>query len=213
MSNTPTANTPTNLITVDGLVVDKLTGEIHGYDDKPSVIRQPTDYQPSLRDCRSVDDFDRYLMFVDRRKLPEHTLHSLRDKVDHCKGEWLRTGVDCRITLPQQRLLEALHQLVLYRNVIFMTQTDLALAMGTTESNLMKKLKVLVGANMLSIATSRGGNIRTGEIKLAINPRLIFRGSDKTRERYVEDWYRPTDGLSSRIEYASGMGQCTTMVA
>ncbi|WP_454866628.1 hypothetical protein [Pseudomonas umsongensis] len=213
MSNMPTATTPTNLITVDSLVVDKLTGEIHGHDDKSSVFSNPADCQPSLRDCRSVDDFERYLKFVDRRKLPNHTLHSLRDEVDHCKGVYLRTGVDCRITLPQQRLLERLHQLVLYRNVILMTQADLAKALGTAESNLMKKLNVLEGADMLRVATSRSGNIRTGEIKLAINPRLIFRGPDKTRERYVDDWYRPTDGLSSRLEYASGMGQCTSMVA
>lgn len=205
--------TSTNLISVDGLVVDKLTGEIHGYDDKLSVISNPPDCQPSLRDCRSVDDFERHLKFVDRRKLPEHTLHSLRDEVDHCKGVWLRTGVDCRITLPQQRLLEALHQLVMYRNVIFMTQTTLAKALGTAESNLMKKLKVLEGANMLRVTTSRNGNIRTGEIKLAINPRLVFRGDDSKREKYINAWYRPDGGLASRMEYAIEMDQLINVVA
>ncbi|MDM1710319.1 hypothetical protein HX137_06680 [Pseudomonas sp. 165] len=205
-SNSPSTTISTNLITVDGLVIDKLTGEIHGYDDKPSVLSSSVDHQPSLRDCRSMDDFHHHLKFVDRRKLPDHTLHSLRDTVDHCRGEWSRTGVDCRVTLPQQRLLEALHQLVLYRNVIYTTQADLALALGTKESNLMKKLNVLTGANLLRVTTSRSGNIRTGEIKLAINPRLIFRGSDKARDRYVQDWYRPTDGLPSRPESAMQSG-------
>lgn len=201
-SNFPctTATSSTSLITVDGLVIDKLTGEIHGYDDKPSVLFGPADYQPRLRDCRSVDDFQQHLKFVDRRKLPEHSLHSLRDTVDHCKGVWCRTGVDCRITLPQQRLLEILHQFVLYHNVIFTTQADLALALGIAESNLMKKLNVLADVDMLRVTTSRSGKIRTGEIKLAINPRLIFRGSDKARGRYINAWYGPTDELSSRLE-------------
>jgi hypothetical protein len=28
-----------------------------------------------------------------------------------------------------------------------------------------------------------------GEIKLTVNPRLIFRGDDYTREEYMKDWY------------------------
>ncbi|PMY41724.1 hypothetical protein C1Y35_06385 [Pseudomonas sp. GW456-L14] len=213
MSSMPPTITSTNLITVEGLVVDKLTGEIHGHDDKPSIFSTPVDYQSSLSLCRSVDDFERYLKFVDRRTLPPHTLHSLRDEVDHAHGVWCRYGVDCRVTLPQQRLLERLHQLVVYRNVIFMTQADLAKALGTAESNLIKKLKVLEAANMLRITTSRNGHIRQGEIKLAINPRFVFRGSDYTRGEYVMDWYRPTDGLSSRLEYAMAMDQCINMAA
>ncbi|MNI95709.1 hypothetical protein D3C73_1540260 [compost metagenome] len=77
----------------------------------------------------------------------------------------------------------------------------------------MKKLKVLEEANMLRVTTSRNGNIRTGEIKLVINPRLVFRGSDSTREAYLKDWYRPVDGLSSRLEYANELGQCINMAA
>ncbi|WP_448106960.1 replication/maintenance protein RepL [Pseudomonas azerbaijanoccidentalis] len=213
MSNMPPAIPTKNLITVDGFVVDKLTGEIHDHDDKPSVFSSPTDYQPSLRACRSVDDFERYLAFVDRRKLPTHTLHSLRDEVDYARGMWCREGVDCRISVPQQRLLERLHQLVVYRNIIFMTQASLASALGTAESNLMKKLKVLEEANLLRVTTSRNGKIRKGEIKLAINPRFVFRGGDYSRGEYVMDWYRPFDGLSSRLEDASELSQCIDMAA
>ncbi|WP_457266357.1 replication/maintenance protein RepL [Pseudomonas sp. P5_C3] len=209
MSNTSPAIPSKNLITVEGLVVDTLTGEVH----KPSVFSTPADYRPNLRDCRSVDDFERYLKFVDRRKLPAHTPHLLRDEVDYARGVWCRTGIDCRITLPQERLLDKLHHLVVYRNVIFMTQATLAKALGTAESNLMKKLKVLEEANILRVTTSRNGNIRTGEIKLAINPRLVFRGSDSTREAYLKDWYRPVDGLFSRLEDANELGQCINLAA
>ncbi len=202
-----------DLITAEGLVVDRLTGEIHGYDDKPSVLSCRIDFQSSLRDCRSVDDFERYLKFVDRRKLPEHTLHPLRNEVDFARGEWCRTGIDCRITLPQQRLLEKLHRLVLYRNVIFMTQAELAKALGSAESNLMKRLRVLECANLLRVTTSRNSDIRTGEIKLAINPRLVFRGSDRTRAWYVNDWYRPVGDLSSGLEYAMEMDRCINIAA
>ena len=189
----------TNLITVDGLVVSKLTGEIHGYDGKTSIFSTPATAQPSLSDCRSVDDFERYLKFVDRRKLPAHALHPLRDEVDYARGEWCRTGVDCRITLPQQRLLEKLHQLVPYHNAIFTTQAALAKALSVDESNLMKKLKMLEGANMLRISTSRNRTVRTGEVKLTINPRLIFRGNDQARGRYIADWYKPASHLRTSV--------------
>jgi hypothetical protein len=93
-------------------------------------------------------------------------------------------------------LLEKLHGLVLYRNVIFMTQADLAKQLGTIESNLIKKLRVLMDANMLIVRTSRD-HIRSGEIKLIINPRLIFRGYEEAKARYIVEWYR----LISRLNY------------
>lgn len=207
------ASNLTELITVDGLVVSKITGEIHGYDGKSSIFSTPVNAQPSLSDCRSVDDFERYLKFVDRRKLPAHTLHPLRDEVDYARGEWCRTGVDCRITLPQQRLLEKLHQLVMYHNAIFMTQAALAKALGVDESNLMKKLKVLEWANMLRISTSRNSNTRSGEIKLTINPRLIFRGYDKARGRYIADWYKPASYLHTGALHPFGMDESLAVAA
>lgn len=188
--------TGTTLISVNGLIIDKLNGEIQGHDSKSSVYTGTIKYQDELGACRSVDDFQDHLSFVDRRKLPSHELHSLRDEVNYAHGEWRRTGLDCRITLPQQRLLEKLHGLVLYRNVIFMTQTDLAKKLGTVESNLMKKLRGLMDVNMLIVRTSRH-HIRTGEIKLIINPRLIFRGADKAKARYILEWYR----LINRLIY------------
>lgn len=207
------ASNLTELITVDGLVVSKITGEIHGYDGKSSIFSTPVNAQPSLSDCRSVDDFERYLKFVDRRKLPAHTLHPLRDEVDYARGEWCRTGVDCRITLPQQRLLEKLHQLVPYHNAIFTTQAALAKALSVDESNLMKKLKMLEGANMLRISTSRNSTIRSGEVKLTINPRLIFRGNDKARGRYIADWYKPASYLHTGALHPFGMDESLAVAA
>jgi hypothetical protein len=189
------ALTATTLININGLIIDKWTGEIQGYDSSPSAFAGTIKYQNELGKCRSVDDFQEHLNFVDRRKLPSHELHSLRDEVNYAHGEWRRTGIDCRITLPQQRLLEKLHGLVIYRNVIFSTQSELARKLGVVESNLMKKLRVLTDANMLIVRTSRD-HIRTGEIQLIINPRLIFRGSDNTQARYILEWYRPAGGLS-----------------
>ncbi|VVO61185.1 replication/maintenance protein RepL [Pseudomonas fluorescens] len=196
MENPKPPTNDTALICVDGLIIDQNTGEIHGYDSKPSVFATTFKYQCELDKCRSVDDFRDHLSFVDRRKLPPHELHSLQDAINYAHGRWRRFGMDCRITLPQQRLLEKLHSLVLYRNVIFMTQVNLATELGTTESNLMKKLRILIDANMLRVRTSKNG-IRTGEIVLTINPRLVFRGSSNVQERYIQEWYRPTDSLSS----------------
>ncbi|AZF57316.1 hypothetical protein [Pseudomonas sp. R11-23-07] len=174
---------------VDGLLISPATGEIIGYDDKSSVLYERPDHQPELSKCRSADDLNAFLKHVDRRKLSSHTLHPLIDAQDIAHGVWRRTGVDCRITLPMMNTLITLHGLVQYHNVIIMPQADLAKALSTTESNLMKKLNTLVDANMVRISTSRKGDIRKGEIKLATNPRLIFRGDGYAQERYMKHWY------------------------
>ncbi|WP_017516288.1 hypothetical protein ACQCLI_15085 [Pseudomonas nitroreducens] len=186
-----TTNSGSNaaLITIGGFVVDKFTGEIFGYDDKPSVLIERPDYQPELSKCRCADDLNALLKHVDRRKLPPHTLHTLIDAQDYAHGVWRRTGLDCRITVPMMNILRKLHGLVLYRNIIIMPQAGLAKALGTSESNLMKKLSTLISTNMVRVNTSRQGGIRMGEIKLAVNPRLIFRGGDHAREEYIKDWY------------------------
>ncbi|AZC17369.1 hypothetical protein [Pseudomonas sp. CMR5c] len=180
---------------VDGLLISPATGEIFGYDDKPSVFNERPDHCPELSKCRSADDLSAFLKHIDRRNLPAHTLHSLLDTQDIAHGVWRRTGVDCRITLPMMNILRTLHGLVQYHNVIIMPQADLANALNTIESNLMKKLNTLTNANMVQISTSRNGDIRKGEIKLVINPRLIFRGDQYAQERYVKDWYlNPASG-------------------
>ncbi|MBD9630738.1 hypothetical protein [Pseudomonas sp. PDM19] len=183
----PASNT--TLITINGFVIDKFTGEVFGYDDKPSVLSERSDYQPELSKCRCADDLNALLKHVDRRKLPPHTLHALIDAQDYAHGVWRRTGLDCRITLPMMNILRKLHGLVLYRNIIIMRQADLAKALGTSESNLMKKLSPLISTNTARVCTSRQGGIRMGEIKLTVNPRLIFRGGDHAREEYIKDWY------------------------
>jgi len=181
---------------VNGLLISPTTGEIFGYDDKPSAFSERPDYQPPLSKCLSADDLNAVLSHVDRRKLPLHTLHSLTDAQDQAHGVWRRTDmdcridVDCRITVPMMHTLRKLHGLVIYRNIIIMPQADLAKALGTTASNLMKKLSTLISSNMVRVSTSRNGGIRTGEIKLTVNPRLIFRGDDIKRAYYIEHWYR-----------------------
>lgn len=191
----PIAKIRPTIFSINRLIIDTCTGEILGHDDKPSILAGPIKYQCEIGKCRSIDDFDSHLSFVDRRKLPPHGLHSLRDLVDYAHGLWRRTGTDYRITGPQLRLLEQLHGLILYRNIIIMTQAGLAKCLGTSESNLMKKLRVLTDSNMLRVFTSKSGDIRQGEIKLSINPRLIFRGADHVLEKYMETWYKPASYL------------------
>jgi mRNA-degrading endonuclease toxin of MazEF toxin-antitoxin module len=189
------AFTATPFLHVDGLLISSVTGEIYGYDNNPSALSERPDYRPELSKCRSADDLAALLKHADRRKLPPHTMHSLTDAQDYAHGVWRRTGLDYRITLPMMSTLLKLHGLVLYRNIIIMRQADLAKALGTSESNLMKKLSALISTNMVRVSTSRQGDIRIGEIKLTINPRLIFRGGDHAREEYMKDWYlNPASG-------------------
>ena len=79
-----------------------------------------------------------------------------------------------------------------------MSQADLAKSLGVAESNLMKKLRVLTDSHMLRVSTSRNGSIRKREIKLSVNPRLVFRGDDHARDKYIETWYQPAGYLHTK---------------
>lgn len=199
MSNTQQLSAAAKLINVDWLVLNLDTGEIYGHEDKPSAYAGQIDYQPKLSDCRSVDDLSALLKHVDRRNLPEHTLHRLIDALNYAHGVWRNGGADCHITIPMMNTLTKLHELVLFRNVIIMSQANLAKALSTSESNLTKKLKTLINSSAVRVSTFRSGSgdTRKGEIKLTINPRLIFRGGDYTRNGYIDEWYRPVGYLQS----------------
>lgn len=194
-----------HLIHADGLVVDTSTGEILGYDGQPSTYATPYDYVPGITHFRSVDDLDRHLDFIDLRKLPPHTMHRLLNLQDHRQGLWHRTGLDCRITAPMMSLLRSLHPLVKYRNIVITTQADLAKALGTVQSNLMKKLNILIAANMMRVHTARHGEMRNGEIKLMIHPELIFRGDDAKRDHAVNVWY--SNWMAAHSQSASSMNK------
>jgi hypothetical protein len=77
----------------------------------------------------------------------------------------------------------------------------------------MKKLGVLMNSNMIRVCTSRDGSIRKGEIKLTVNPRLIFRGDDYRRNRYIEEWYRPVGYLHTGALYPHSADACLAKVA
>ncbi|QXZ13018.1 MULTISPECIES: hypothetical protein [unclassified Pseudomonas] len=173
---------------INGFRVDQETGEIYGEYTVTHYTAATDALKPELGKCRSVDDLHIFLKHVDLRTLPPFSKFPLVDAQDHAHGQWKRTGVDCRITLPMMNTLYTLHGLVRYANIIIMTKADLAKALGVAESNLTKKLAPLVKAKLLRTYTSRDG-IRKGEIKLLVNPRLIFRGFDTVREAYVEKWY------------------------
>lgn len=191
---------------INGFRVDQQTGEIHGEYVITQYAATTDPLKPELSKCRSVDDLDEFLKHVDLRTLPPFSKFSLIDAQDHSHGQWKRTGVDCRITLPMMNTLYILHGLVKYANIIVMTKAGLTKALGVAESNLTKKLSPLVNAKLLRVYTSRD-DIRKGEIKLLINPRLIFRGFDYVREAYVEGWYseeaRDSCPLIGRISVAA----------
>ncbi|MCY1378778.1 hypothetical protein D9M69_664410 [compost metagenome] len=105
-------------------------------------------------------------------------------------GKYFRKSGDYRVSKPMMTLLLQLHELVLYRNVIVMSQADLSKHLEVAESNLSAKLAKLVEAGLLKVFTSRNGEMRKSEIKLLINPWLVFRGSDALRDNAVKTWYR-----------------------
>ncbi|WP_085747816.1 hypothetical protein [Pseudomonas sp. R45(2017)] len=188
MSNQTPLSQQCHTRNINGFRVDQETGEIYGEYIVNQYTAATDALKPELGKCRSVDDLHAFLKHVDLRTLPPFSKFPLVDAQDHAHGQWKRTGVDCRITLPMMNTLYTLHGLVRYANIIIMAKVDLAKALGVAESNLTKKLAPLVKAKLLKTYTSRDG-IRKGETKLLVNPRLIFRGFDTVREVYVERWY------------------------
>ncbi|MFI8609022.1 hypothetical protein ACIGFL_11970 [Pseudomonas sp. NPDC077649] len=180
---------------VGGFIVDIKTGEIIGeYIQSPTPL---TPFHPSFHrapdEVLSVDEWADYLkQHVDRRKLPTHTTHALYAAQDMALGMRFRKGGNSQISKPMLALLLQLHELVLYRNVIVMPQADLSERLGVAESNLLTKLAKLVDAGLLKVFTSRSGAMRKGEVKLLLNPWLVFRGSDPLRDAAVDTWYRHT---------------------
>lgn len=176
-------------ICIDGLSVDTESGEILGFDDKPSIQANQYDYKPALY-YRSVDGFNQYLKsYVDLRKLPPRKSR-LRQAESYAYYGWKDSNklIDCRITAPMMKVLKILELAIKYRNILVTTQVDLAKLLGVTPANVMTKLKPLVGRGLIRIRTSLHG-VREGEVILTVNPDLIFRGDDSAQGCHWERWY------------------------
>lgn len=179
------AITSKDLITVEGFVVHTLTGEIY----ELSIYANQYDYTPALY-YRSVDDFEQYLKnYVDLRKLPPRK-SKLRDAESDAHYAWKDSSklIDCRITTPMMKVLKVLESAIKYRNILVINQAGIAKLLGVTSANVMTKLKPLVARGLIRVRTSLDG-VRKGEVILTVNPDLIFRGDDPTREWYSERWY------------------------
>ncbi|WP_345956287.1 replication/maintenance protein RepL [Pseudomonas fulva] len=188
-------------IRIDGLLVDTESGEILGFDDKPSTHSNQYDYNPALY-YRSVDDFDQYLKsHVDLRKLPPRKSR-LRAAESDAYYAWKdsKGAIDCRITAPMMKVLKVLELAIKYRNILVTTQADLAKLLGVTPANVMTKLKPLVGRGLIRIRTSLDG-VREGEVILTVNPNLIFRGDDPAQDWYCERWYE--DAAANNLNSAT----------
>jgi len=174
---------------IDGFVVDTTTGEILGRDDVKSIYSQRPDYKLSLNDCRSIDDFNEHLRHVDLRKLPPRDNNRLRELESEAYYAWKDSNkiIDCRVTAPVMKTLKVLENAISYRNMLAITQADLAKMLGVSSSELMSKLKPLRDRNLVRIRTSRHG-VRKGEVILTVNPRFVFRGGDWIQAWYIKQW-------------------------
>lgn len=192
---------------VDGFVVDRLTGEILGHGDPSSVYAQRADYKRSLADCCSIDDFDEHLKHVDLRKLPPRKLNRLRELESEAYFAWKdsKGAIDCRITAPAMKTLKVLEKAVKYRNILAITQVDLAKMLGVHVDDLMRKLKPLRDRDFVRVRTARNG-VRKGEVILTVNPRFVFRGEDWVQGKYAKQWY--LDVIKS---HPDGIGHSTNI--
>lgn len=186
---------------VDGFIVNTQTGEIlASYEPMPAAeqIRYKYIFR-SPDEMLSVDEWAGYMTtFVDRRKLPPFSNAKLYSEQDAALGVQFRQGVDCRISKPMMTLLLKLQDLVMYRNVILLTQAELACHLDVTKQNLLKTLSKLECRGMLRVYTSRDG-VRKGEIKLLLNPRVVFRGYDTSRDAAIDTWYKPNFNTVSHM--------------
>lgn len=188
-------------VVVDDFVVNKETGEIMGeYIRTPATYTQSRPLQHRAPDeVLSVDEWEAYISeHVDRRKLPANTTHALYDAQDMALGVRFRNGASYLISKPMMTLLLRLHELVRYRNVIVASITSISKHLGVAESNLSAKLAKLVEAKLIKVFTSRNGGMRMGEIKILIQPKLMFRGSDSLKDSAINSWYRDQIHIDSQ---------------
>ncbi|TCP77766.1 hypothetical protein EC849_103335 [Pseudomonas putida] len=177
---------------IDGFVVDTTTGEILGHDDASSLYAGQDDYKRSLADCRSIDDFDEHLEHVDLRKLPPRDKALLDTMQAQADWVWKSSNktIDGRITAPVMKTLKVLERAIVYRNMLVVTQAELATMLGVHVDDLMRKLKPLRDRGLVRIRTARDG-VRKGEVILTVNPRFVFRGEDWIKNSYATAWCKP----------------------
>ncbi|WP_054889508.1 Crp/Fnr family transcriptional regulator [Pseudomonas sp. NBRC 111118] len=177
---------------IDGFFVDTTTGEILRHDDASSIYAGRHDYKRSLADCRSIDDFDEHIEHVDLRKLPPRNKALLDTMQAQADWVWKNSNktIDGRITAPVMKTLKVLERAIVYRNMLVVTQADLAKMLGVTTDNLMQKLKPLRDRGLIRVRTRTARNgVRKGEVILTVNPRFIFRGDDWFKNHYATAWY------------------------
>lgn len=142
----------------------------------------------------SIDEInDWFKLNVDKRKLV--TINRLEDYHDLVCGYGIRTGTSIHMSLPQYKTLTKLIEHVCYQNILFLTRKELCDVLGVRDSNLNTTLK------SVSEFVKRPDGIRRGEVKLFINPLIIYKHLGAyihlSREQAILKWY----GSKGGVEY------------
>lgn len=182
------------------MIVDEVTGEILNSIDEiyeVGVYEHKGCLKPAvfLSEVQSVDDMEDFMeAMVDKRTIRGPNHNDLLRFFESCLGHralqhelFKDTGY---MTVPQYKLLNALSQLVEYKNVIMVTREDLCEHLDCKDNNLIKKLNTV--GDYIKVFTQREG-VRKGEVKILINPMFFYIYEyglyDKSRDGEVRKWY------------------------
>ena len=157
----------------------------------------PGEARPFFETLTSLNQRDRFMEGIDKRKLVRYT--GYRQIFDRDRGASALNGRRPLMTKPVYRTIEKLVNLLDYQNYLYTTADALAEKLEIHPKSVTRQLRSL-GA-LVRVRSQRDG-MRKGVLQIAISPAYGYRMEPEeiNKSRYVEcvKWYRAT----SLAEYA-----------
>lgn len=164
------------------MIIDRETGQALDYSDVYSAAESPTDY---------------------RKEVYKETLEWNTILTRHCLEDWFREDIANRYhkvrwsNNSMDTLLDIgadvadkyrkLASLLVARNYVFDTNSNIAAALGVDKSNLSKTLKKMEKNGLLKVCSEHGGGKR--HKKIVMNPTLVFKTYNQIGEGFNSSLY------------------------
>lgn len=108
-----------------------------------------------------------------------------------------KTGIKNPLTKPACQMLSKLSKAVITHNIIVTTRDKLCKLLGCSEANLLTKLKTVTQTNLATVETK---DTDKAYIRIEINPKLVFRGTETMQGDSYRKWItkhtKPIEGWS-----------------
>jgi hypothetical protein len=168
----------------------------------------PDDSRPFFETLTSLNQRDRFMEDVDKRKLVRYT--GFRQLFDRDRGTSALNGRRPMFTKPVYRTIEKLVNVLDYQNYLYTTADALAEKLEVHPKSVTRQLRSL--GSLVRVRSQRDG-MRKGVLQIAVSPAYGYRMEPETinEARYVAcfNWYRATSLTKyadrfDLVEYSNG---------